>query len=187
MRTLLASFIVALAVVMLVSPVSAQDCNIGVFADAAGTQAFFQPTQGEVFDIYVVMRAEDVVNAVALDMFIPGLGVEVFSFGTVYGPQGTGINVVTPGGDNIGLGECAVGIGGFPILVSKTTLLFPFETIGERTVVIGPNEDTDPNAVIYNSCIGEGALLPCNVSNPLLIGSPVATESKSWGAVKSLF
>jgi hypothetical protein len=187
MRILLTSLTLALAVAMLVSPASAQDCTIGVYADEAGTQTYFQPTQGEMFDVYVVMYANDVINAVALDMFIPGLGTDVFSFGTFYGPNGTGINVETPGGDNIGLGECVVGVLGDPILVSRTTLMFPFETIGERTIVIGPNEDTDPNAVIYNSCIGDGALLPCNVSNPLLLGSPIATESESWGAVKSLY
>ena len=68
-----------LALVVFAGSAVAQTCTVGVYADAAGSQNYFQPTQGIAFNIYVVLHTEDLVNAVGpYDVDIPGLFVDVF-------------------------------------------------------------------------------------------------------------
>ena len=160
-------------------------CTIGVYADADGTLSTFQPVQGEPFDVYVVMFSESLVNAVALQLFVPGLGNEVVQISEDFGPGGGGLNIPTSGGFNIGLGECAVGFGGLPIRIARFGFLFPFETIGTRTINLGPNPDEDPEAPVFSDC--QGRIYPCNVAQGLFLEGPVDTQSESFGAVKSLY
>lgn len=160
-------------------------CTIGVYADDAGTISSFQPTQGDPFDVYVVMFAESLVNAVALQLFIPGLGEDVLQLSESYGPGGGGLNFPTTGGFNIGLGECAVGFFGNPIAVAQFRFLFPFETVGTRTINLGPNPDENPASPVFSDC--QGRIYPCNVAQGLFLEGPVSEDQPSFGAVKALY
>ena len=182
--TLLAAF----ALVFVAGSAVAQPdpfCVMGVYADGEGTQSVYVPTQGQEFDIYVVMFAESIVNAAAFQLYIPDLNNQVFLTSETYGPGGGGINIPNSGGYNIGLGECAVGFSGFPIVISRHTLLMPFETIGPRSIIAGPNVLADVDSPLFSDC--QGQLYPCNTNSTLLLESPIATEAVSFGAVKSLF
>jgi hypothetical protein len=161
------------------------DCFLGVFADSEGTVNVLEPTEGVPFNIYVVMQLEGLFNAVAYDLLVPRFGEDIFLIGETFGPAARGINIPTPGGYNIGLGECAIGFGGVPILVATHTLLIPFETFGARSISVGPNKDWDQDAPIFAVCTGQ--VYPCTINDNLLLTSPIDTESTSFGAVKSLF
>lgn len=183
-------FLLATAVVLAFAGgrVSAQAdplCDIGVFADADGTLSTFQPAQGDAFDVYVVMFAESLVNAVALQLVVPGLGTDVLQLAVTYGPNGAGLNIPTNGGYNIGLGECAVGFFGSPLAVAKFTFLFPFESFGARTVDVAPNPDENPEAPAFSDC--QGRVYTCNVASGLFLEGPVSDDDRSFGGVKALY
>lgn len=184
MVSLIACFALAAA-----APAMAQipqsDCQLGVYADAEGTVSTFLPTQGQEFDVYVVMFLEGLTDAVAYDLLVPELGQEIFLIGTEWGPGGGGFNITTAGGYNVGLGECAVGLGGQPILVAKHTFIMPNETQSARTIWVAPNTDYDPNAPFFNVCTAQ--LFPCTISTPLLLEAPVGTEATSFGSIKALY
>lgn len=170
----------ALALALTAGSAVAQQCVIGVYADEAGTTNYFQPTQGQEFDVYVVLHVEDLVDAVGpYDMDIPGLNVDMFQTARSLGPSGNGLQINEPGGGyNVGLGECAIGFGGLPILVETRTFLFPFHPQNQRTISVTGDPD-------YATCPGE--LKACSVGPGLLLDSVVSTTSESWGAVKSLY
>lgn len=163
----------------------AQQCVVGVYADTSGTVGFFEPTQGQVFNVYVVLNTEDVLNAVAYSIDIPGLNSDVFVGGLIqWGPNGLGLNIVTSGGENVGLGECAVGFGGNPVVVATYPLLFPFHPQVQRTITVGANPDSGALPQ-YSTCNGE--LKDCSVGPGLLLDFVVSSETRSFGAVKSLY
>jgi len=189
MRKRVSILVAVLAVVAFANVASAQipqsDCNLGVYADAAGTIRQLEPTQGQPFTVHVVMYLEGLVTGVAFDLLVPQLGNELFLIGESFGPVGNGINIVSPGGYNIGIGECAVGFGGLPILVSSHTFLMPGEVTSARTISLAPNLDSDPEAPIFSVCTGQ--IYVCTISNNLLLTAPITTEDTSFGAVKSLY
>ncbi len=189
MRKRITIFLAALAVLAMANAAMAQipqsDCNLGVYADMQGTISQLEPTQGQPFTVYVVMYLEGLVNAVAFDLLVPKLNQELFLIGESFGPGGGGINIASPGGYNIGLGECAIGFNGLPILVSSHTFLIPGEVASARTISLAPNLDSDPEAPIFSVCTGQ--IFVCTISNNLLLTAPIATESASFGAVKSLY
>ncbi len=127
--------VVAMLVVMAAGYAAAQ-CTVGVYADANGTVSSFIPTQGTNFHIYVVLFAENAVNAVAYDLDLPGLNTEIFIISQTYGPSGGRFNVSEATGNNVGLGECAIGFGGLPILVTDYEVQIPFPTSASRTVSV---------------------------------------------------
>lgn len=161
------------------------DCLIGVFADAEGTINVFEPTQNVPFNLYVVMFLEGLVNGVAYDLLVPKLGEDIFLIGESFGALGRGLNILSPGGYNVALGECAIGFGAFPISVAMYTFVIPNETTGGRSVSIGPNKDWDPEAPIFSVCTGD--IFRCTINDNLLLTSPVDTDESSFGAVKNLF
>jgi hypothetical protein len=189
MRNRVTFFLALFAVVAFASTASAQipqsDCQLGVYADEGGTIQTFEPTQGEPFTVNVVMRVEGLVTAVAFDLFIPGLQDDIFLLGESFGIPGRGINIMTDGGYNVGIGECAIGFNDLPIVISRHTLVIPGEAINARTISVGPNTDSDPDAPLFSVCTGE--IYRCTITDNLLLAAPVDTEDSSFGAVKSLY
>lgn len=172
-------------------------CSIGAYADPAGTVGLFQPTEVQAFDVYVVAFTEDVINAAAYkisfpDLFDP-LGNPLGTFfvsGAAYGPSGSGLEVPPnlPGDTNetVGLGECAVGFGGFPIVVAKYTCIVTADNPGGQ-VCLDQHDTlfTDPNKAQVNNCTG--ILKGCDLGPCLTVEPPIATEAVSFGAVKALY
>ncbi len=177
--------VIAIAIAMIAGPVAAQTCTVGVFADANGTSNLIQPVEGQTFDFYVVLFVEDVANAVSYRLVAPGTANgDLFILSTAWGPTGSGINIATANGENVGLGECAIGFNGLPIVVAKYTAL---AAVGAApgTISVTGNADEDPNFPVYNSC--QGVKSPCGIGQTLTVEGPVATESTSFGAVKNLY
>lgn len=172
--------VLALTVVLAAGSAFAQACNVGVYADDAGTLNAFLPTQGTVFDTYVVIFTEDILDAVGpyTKTGPEGLNTEIFSMGRTYGPSGSGLNIQNADGDNIGLGECAVGFGGQPVVVETESYLIPFRSNVMRTIAI----QGTPN---YSTC--PGVIKPCDVGSSLVLTGVIANVDESWGAVKSLY
>jgi hypothetical protein len=173
-------------------------CTIGVYADEFGTQSTFSPTQMEYFNLYVVMFVEDVANAAAYSINVPGLfdpvnnpGGGIFLTSRLYGPNGSGLAIppVLPEDPNetVGFGECAVGFGGTPIVVATYEFLIPGEDYFGGVVTVGPHETEfiDPTNALYSTC--QDVVKECWVGNCLYLEPPVATQSVSFGQVKALF
>jgi hypothetical protein len=172
-------------------------CSIGVYADPAGTVGLFQPTEVQAFDVYVVAFTEDVINAAAYQITFPDLfsptGNPLGTFfvsGVEYGPQGNGLEVppTLPDDTNetVGLGECAVGFGGNPIVVAKYLCIVTRDNAGGE-ICLGQHDDlfTEPGKAQVNNCTG--ILKACDLGPCLTVEPPVATESVSFGAVKALY
>lgn len=182
-RTMAVVFAICFA--MTVGSALAQVCSVGVYADEAGTQSVFQPTQNKEFDVHVVLFTENVVNALSYSVDIPGQNVDLFVVNEDFGPSANGINIRTVNGENVGLGECAIGFTGLPVLVATYTCVMPFPGSPARTITLSGNVDQDPLVPVYSTCQGE--LTPCDVGPTLVVDMPVATEATSFGAVKSLY
>lgn len=174
----------AIAIAMTAGSVGAQTCSLGVYADAEGTVNVYQPRTGDAFDVYVVLFVENAVNAVSYDLAVPGLNNEIFIQSTAFGPQGGGFSITTSNGENVGLGECAIGFGGLPIVVADYTMLMPVAA-PERTLSILPNPDESTEFPVINDCANQ--LSPCGIGPSLIVETPVATQATSFGAVKSLY
>jgi hypothetical protein len=178
----------------LVTPAVAQDCLVGVYGDADARYTWFSiPEFLTPFSFYVVMRIEGRVNAVAYRLEIPDLFDpqtnplgEMFLMNSYFGPQEDGIDIATPGGSNVGLGECAVGFGDLPVVVARYEVIVSDHYWPSGPIRIHPNVDENPDAIAYSDC--RGNVLPCASGGPLYVEVPdLATESSSWGAVKSLY
>lgn len=177
----------ALALALTAGTAAAQQCSIGAYADRDGTVPLFQPTEVVPFEVYVVLFTEDTVNAAAYNISFPDEGNSLFLQGQpLWGPGGGGINIVTPGGNNVGLGECAIGFTGLPVVIACYNVLVTASNPG-GTVDILPNPDVDGDNTRpqYSTC--QGILKPCEVGPSLLLEPPIATQSESFGAVKSLY
>jgi hypothetical protein len=183
----------ALSLVLVAASVYAQ-CVVGVYADADGTKGTMvpgldpnNPIQPVEKHMYVVAYAEDVMNAMSFNLTNPD-PANAFEIGALFGPNGVGINVATPGGFNVGLGECAVGFGGLPILIADFTYLFTPDFIGGEFCLL-PNTDqdpvTDPSLPQYSDC--QGVLKSCDNGPCLLVEPPIASDSQSFGAIKALY
>lgn len=184
---------IALSLALAANPVAAQ-CTLGVYADAAGTEGLVSPVVGETFDAYVVMFLEGLVNGVGYTLVGENLGDFAF-IGAVYGSDG-GVNIPNEqnapyfGGSNVGLGECAIGFNGFPIVVAKYTVLAlsANNTVLDATLSVTGNaraSDLDPTVPVYSDC--NGVEISCGIGPSLAIETPVSGDSESFGAVKSLF
>jgi hypothetical protein len=174
-----------LTITLLVSagPAMAQ-CVIGIYADAAGTQSTIDPILFEEFNVYVVIHNEASVEGASYGLTSPP-GVQVINHGSgVYGPNGNGFNLVSPGGENVGFQNCAIGFGGLPVLVAQyTSIVFDISAVGGRFQMIANlDEGTLP---VHATC--NGFLINCGNLMDLGINMVIANESKSFGAVKSLY
>lgn len=180
----------AIVIAMAAGSASAQ-CVIGVYTNADGTGGYIQPTEFQPFNVHVVMFTEDLVNGVAYSLVAPGLNTTLFFQSAAYGPAGTGIGLIAPGtggaadGDlSVGLGICAVGFSGFPVLVTTyefvATNLFP-----GGLMTIQPNADENPAFPVYSDC--QGVVKECGGIVGMTVDQVIGTQSTSMGAVKSLF
>jgi hypothetical protein len=173
-------------------------CSIGVYADPAGTVGLFQPTEVQAFDVYVVAFTESVMNAAAYSISFPDLFAPVgnptgtfFVQGTSYGPSGLGLEIppVLPEDTNetVGLGECAVGVGGLPIVVAKYTCLVTRDNPGGQ-ICLGQHETlfSELGKAQVNNCFTEEQSA-CDIGPCLTVEPPIATDSVSFGAVKALY
>lgn len=184
---------IVLSLTLAANPVAAQ-CTLGVYADAAGTEGLVSPVVGETFDVYVVMFLEGLANAVGYTLVGNNLSDFVFLAAT-YGDGGGGVNFPNSqsdpyfGGSNVGLGECAIGFNGFPLVVAKYTVLALSATAGvEASLTVTGNAQSsglDPAFPVYADCNGVEA--SCGIGPSLAIETPVSGDSESFGAVKSLF
>jgi len=184
-RTMIA--VVAILIAMSAGSVMAQSCTVGVYGDADATVGFVQPIEGQNFDVYVILFAENLASAASYSLDIPNLNVDLFNLVTTYGPSGGGINLPSANGENVGLGECAIGFGGAPLVVARhTMLMLPLLYDGaQRSISVGGNCDEDCNNPVMSSC--SGVLSTCDAGATLLVDGVIATQSASFGAVKSLF
>jgi len=177
--------VIALLVAMTAGSALAQTCTVGVYGDADGTVGFVQPIEGQTFDMYVVLFTENLVSAASYSLDIPGLNDTIFNLNVAYGPSAGGINLNSANGENVGLGECAIGFGGAPVVVAHHTMLQIVNFDGPRTITVGGNCDEDCNSPVMSSC--NGTLTTCDSGASLLVDGVIATQSASFGAVKSLF
>ena len=191
------SILLLLLLCALHSPAVGQDCTIGVYAEptAEGNMAFVSGPY-DPFEVYVIIRAEDLVKAASYRLVLQpaydgSLGV-VTLFST-YGPDGRGIGIPTAGGENVGLGECAIGFGGANVLVAKhTVMLTVSNTVAAKSpttlawLKAGPNPDQDPTSAVYAGCTN--VIQPCAEGHLLDIRQlRIATESRTFGQIKALY
>jgi hypothetical protein len=175
-----------LMITLLVTAGSAMaQCVIGIYADAAGTVSTIDPILFEEFNVYVVIRNEASVEGASYGLTSPP-GTQVIPHGSgVYGPNGNGFNLVSPGGENVGFQNCAIGFGGNPVLVAQyvSRIVDADVAVGGRYQMIANlDEGTLP---VHATC--NGFLINCGNIMDLGITSVIATVSKSFGAVKSLY
>lgn len=183
-RTMAATLAIMIALVA--GPVAAQVCTVGVYADSEGLTTNFQPIELQAFDVYVVLFVESTVTAVGYSLNIVD-GAGLLAGGVTYGRDGMGLNVPTAGGENVGLGECAVGFIGRPVVVAKYSFL-PLATATAATFSVSGNPDAsslDPTFPAYSNC--QGLVDVCQIGPSLTVEAPVDNDSESFGAVKSLY
>jgi hypothetical protein len=175
---------IAMLFVMAAGSAAAQ-CTIGVYSDAAGTSNVATGMRnGDPFHVYVVVFDEAALNAVSYGLVVPGLNQDIYLMNSAWGPTGDGINIMTSNGSNVGLGECAPGFYGSPILVADYTLLYPDYAL-PRTVSVVANPDSDPNLPVVSDCTG--VLHTCDFGPTCMVDGPIPAESHSFGEVKALY
>jgi hypothetical protein len=169
------------ALVITAGSASAQ-CVIGAYADAAGTEVVTAPFENQLFDVYVILRDEAAVEGASYKITFPN---GVFATQSWYGPNEMGFPFLTPNGIIVGFGECAIGFGGYDIQVAHYAAIATDVTITNEYVTLEANIDENPLQIEYATCGGN--IIECLNVQPLLISHVIATESKSFGAVKSLY
>jgi hypothetical protein len=175
-----------LTITLLITAGSAMaQCVIGVYADAAGTESGIEPVLFSTFDVYVVLRNEASVEGASFLLQSPAGVLNINPGSGLYGPDEQSFNLVSPGGENIGFTDCAIGFGGLPVQVARySTTVFDLGAIGGLFEVLA-NVDEDLLFPIHATC--NGFLIQCPNTQALEITGIIATESKSFGAVKSLY
>jgi hypothetical protein len=185
-----AMFLTLVLLVGVVAAASAQTgCTLGVYADEGGTNPVVFPVRDygsttATFDVYYVMRVEDVVLGAAWYRDITGFqavtqSIDWQSYGTFLDEQ--------PEGWRIGLGTCQVGYGGAAITLLKETItILDDYSGGTGTIQVIPNIIQPPtNVTTYADCTG--VLKECPTMGSLTIESVIPAPGKSFGAVKALF
>jgi len=178
--------VIALSLVMIAGTALAQNCVVGVYADANGTDGYAEPPYAtppysEPFYVYSILFTEDFANAVAWKLNIQGLGSDILETGQfVYG----NFLDTQPEGYRLGLGDCVIGFNHTPIRLIRHELRALFGT-GPRLITVGPNVLEHPTNPIYSTC--QAVLVPCGTSSLTINLSSVPTESESWGSVKALY
>ncbi len=188
-------FILCAVLLTLAAPASAQlnptNCSINMYADVNGQlSGLVIPTELVPFDVVVILRVDNVVNAVAYNLVVEPageLGTNLFILNQAYGPNGTGINIITPGGNNIGLGGCAVGFNNQDILVTRYTMLATANFPGGSTIYASNNPDVDGLTTFPQYATCNGQVIACGFGDKVLVNPPISTTNESWGAVKSLY
>jgi hypothetical protein len=183
---------IAILIAMIASPVAAQTCTLGVYGDADGATGFVSPVVGELFDVYVVMFYEGLANGVGYTLLLQG-GPDLLSAGATFGEGGIGLNIPndvndpTFSGANVGLGTCAIGFNGNALVVARYSFV-AIGVNGAATFSLTGNSrssDLDPAFPVFSDCLG--VISSCGVGPALTVEAPVANETESFGAVKSLY
>jgi hypothetical protein len=178
------SMAIAIALAMSAGSVVAQTpCSVGVYADRDGLSSVVTPVALSNFDVYVVLFAESLANAVSYRVVAEGLGTDYIQVGAEYGPTGDGLSIVF-NGDNVALGECAIGYNGVPILVAKYTFL-QLDVAAPSTSISVTGGNEDPEFPVFSTC--NSLLISCESGPSLTVDNAVSTENDSFGAVKNLF
>jgi len=185
-----AMFLTLVLLIGVVAAASAQTgCTLGVYADEGGTNATIVPVRDlgsptATFDVYYVIRVEDVVLGAAWYREISGFqaitqSIDWMSYGTFLDNK--------PEGWRIGLGQCQIGYGGAAITLLKETITIVDDySGGTGTIQVIPNVLQEPtNVTTYADC--SGILKECPTMGSLTIESPIPAPGKSFGAVKALF
>lgn len=186
----------AVAIAMLIAitagPVAAQTCSVGVYSDADASGNLVSPIVGEPFDVYVILLTEGLANAAGYTL-VAGGSQALLPIGASYGFEGIGINIPNDGqnpflsGQNVGLGECAIGFGGTPLIVAKYSFL-ALTADGQASFTVTGNPESsslDPAFPVVSDC--QGILRSCDVGPALTVELPVSSTSESFGAVKGLY
>lgn len=180
-RTLMSVMAIAMIALAGASMAQSENCVLGVYTDADGTMSTHVPILFSFFDVFTVIRVESTVGGVAHSMTWPG---HVVPSVVSQGPGGTGISISGPGGYSIGLGECAIGFQGLPVVVTHYQAI-AVAVAGPSQVTVGPNTDEDPMHVVFADCAQN--LIPCFGTLALQLDGVIGTEDTSFGAVKSLY
>jgi hypothetical protein len=181
-RTMAVAFAIALA--MSAGSVAAQTpCTVGVYANEGASSSVVAPAANSNFDVYVVLFAESLADAVSYRLVAEGLGTDYVQVAAAYGPDGEGFNIPF-NGENVGLGVCAVGYNGFPLVVTKYTF-FQINPAAPSTSISVAGGNENPDFPVFSNC--QGLLSPCVIGSSLTVDNVVSSDAESFGAVKSLF
>lgn len=174
----------AIALAMTATVASAQtNCNIAAYGDAAGTQSVLQPTEGQVFSVFVVMFTEDTAAAAAYKLNVPGLNTEVFQQNRISGPSGAGLVLEDAGGTNTALGECVIGFGGLPVLIDEY-VYFALPSYAGGVIEVSANT-TQGVTPLYVTC--NDIIRPCEEGPSLIVEPVIPNSASSFSSIKSLY
>ena len=119
-----------------------------------------------------------------------------------FGPYGDGFNLTSPGGFNVGFGECIWGFDAFPVVVAQLGIFLVdpgLQTLEQKApaafmdIEVVNNVDENPDYPVFVGCSGAGLTVKyieeCRESAPVLtlFAGEVSTVTQSWGALKSLY
>ena len=196
-RPLSIAILLFLFVSCLALPASSQDCEANLFGDPGGSySSVVVPGPFEVFEFYVVIHTENLVKAASYRLQFESWGSDILVLSSTYGPEGNGISIQTVNGENVGLGECALGFGGLPVVVATYRAILVPSGTAENGAAKSPqpvagarifgNPDENPDLVVYGDCNNQ--LHTCTTGRMLLVyDGRVATETRTFGQIKALY
>lgn len=169
-----------------------EDCVIGLGNEYGPTSLLWVPNPYSPVEFHVVVGAEAALTGVSYNLTLEdenGAPTSDFQLNQVsWGPDGIGLSIPSSGGENVGFGGCYPAFGGRYIVAATYSLTWfgTYNSSGHR-LRLEPNPDEDPVDPLAATC--NDMLLPCNEAfNIVAIGTGViATETKSFGAVKALY
>ena len=165
---------------LVVGPSGGQECRLALSDEANEISSHAIPLLFESFDLYVLLYAESTVAGAAYAITWPPY---VVASPVGYGPSALGISIHGPSGETVGLGECAVGFGGDPILIAHYQA-FVLAWFNATYITLEPNLSEHPLSPVYADCANR--ILPCTEVVPFLVGA-VSAGAASFGAVKALY
>jgi len=183
-RAALASIALVLAVLHVAPASATENCVIGAFADPGGNQATLLWEPFLPFDFYVVIRDEAAINGASFLLEYPATAIAVTPGSGAYGPDGNGLSLVSPGGENVGFSNCAFAYGGGAVVIARYQSIIPNYQYRHVFKVL-PNVDENPEEPIYATC--NGMLEPCPYSQEFEVLIEIAVDAKSFAAVKALY
>ena len=170
----------AIALAMTATVASAQTCNMAAYGDANGTTSIVQPTESQLFSVYIVMFVEDTAAAASYSLSVPA---GMFEQARYSGPNGDGLTIDEPTGTNVSLLECVIGFTGNPVLIDEYVFVV-FGTFLGGTIEVGANTSQGETPT-YATCAG--LQKECASGPGLFVNSPIDTDATSFGSIKSLY
>jgi len=168
-------------------------CVIGLGNEYGPTSLLWVPNPFVPVEFQLVIAAEAALTGVSYNLILEddnGAPTSDFQLSQLsWGPDGIGLNIPSSGGENVGFGDCYPAFGGQYIVAATYSLTWfgTYNSPSGHQLRLGPNADEDPVDPLAATC--NDMLLPCNEAfNIVDIGTGViATETKSFGAVKALY